>query len=96
MSFPNPTLGPWGIKSPNPKFIAIHAAIAHALHLSGAGEVFDRILDAYSGSSATAPSGPRVFERDLGGEDLAVRLSVMALLGQEEERDGRRSLVAAI
>lgn len=78
VTFPNHAPGIWGVKAPNPKFIAIHAAIAHALHLSGAGEVFDKILDEYSDSAADTPSGLRAFERDLGSEDLAVHLSVMA------------------
>ncbi|OBZ70793.1 hypothetical protein A0H81_09242 [Grifola frondosa] len=36
-----------GIPLPNPKFIAIQAAIAHVLHLSGAGEVIDAVIDRF-------------------------------------------------
>lgn len=32
------------IDTPSPRLLAIHRAIAHILHLSGAGEYIDRIL----------------------------------------------------
>jgi len=31
----------------NPIFIALHAGIARVLHMSGAGEVLDQIIDRY-------------------------------------------------
>jgi hypothetical protein len=33
-----------GLEVPEPRFVAMHAAIAHVLHLSGAGEVFDNLM----------------------------------------------------
>ncbi|KAK7690767.1 hypothetical protein QCA50_005866 [Cerrena zonata] len=40
---------------PNPHFIAIHAAIAGILHMSGAGKFFDELLDKYGGDDDSAP-----------------------------------------
>ncbi|KAG2078426.1 hypothetical protein BDR04DRAFT_1138076 [Suillus decipiens] len=36
-----------GIPLPNPTFIALHAAVAHILHLSGAAKVIDKIYDTF-------------------------------------------------
>jgi hypothetical protein len=45
---------------PNPIFIALHAGIARVLHMSGAGEVLDQIIDRYDkqgGSSGLRKHG---------------------------------------
>jgi hypothetical protein len=36
------------IPLPNPHYLAIHAAIAGVLHMSGAGRFFDELLDEYT------------------------------------------------
>lgn len=36
-----------GMGLPEPKFIALHAAVAHVLHSSGAEKVLDSIYDVY-------------------------------------------------
>jgi len=74
LAFKNNAPREWRLSLLNPKFIDMHAAIANVLRMSGAGEVFDRILDAFSGHFT---SGLR--ERDWGESDLALRLSVLAL-----------------
>jgi hypothetical protein len=63
-----------GIQLPSPTFIALHAAVAHVLHLSGAGEVIDKVYDAFSGGGSTALSGDRASE-----EDFRIRLSLIGL-----------------
>jgi hypothetical protein len=45
---------------PNPKFIALHAALAQILHLSGAGEVIDLVMDRYSKDGPKVPSGSKI------------------------------------
>lgn len=60
---------------PHPKFIAIHAAFAHVLHLSGAGKVMDKVYDRFFGKGPSSmPSGH--ISRN---EDLAFRLASMEL-----------------
>ena len=39
---------PNGTALPDSRFLALHAAIAHVLHMSGAGKVLDLIMDKYS------------------------------------------------
>ncbi|KAG2753627.1 hypothetical protein P692DRAFT_20903204, partial [Suillus brevipes Sb2] len=63
-----------GIQLPSPTFIALHAAVAHVLHLSGAGEVIDKVYDAFSDGGSTALSGDRASE-----EDFRIRLSLIGL-----------------
>ncbi|KAG1775601.1 hypothetical protein EV702DRAFT_1199079 [Suillus placidus] len=63
-----------GIPLPNPTFIALHSAVAHVLHLSGATEVIDRVYDAFFDEGPTVPSGKHANE-----EDFLVRLSLIGL-----------------
>lgn len=58
----------------HPKFIAIHAAVAHVLHLSRAGEVMDMVYDRFFGEGPSVPSG-----HISSNEDLAFRLALMEL-----------------
>lgn len=64
-----------GIPLPNPTFIALHSAVAHVLHLSGAAEVIDRVYDAFFDEGPTVPSGKHATE-----EDFRVRLSLIGLM----------------
>jgi hypothetical protein len=60
---------------PHPKLIAIHAAVAHVIHLSGAGKVMDKVYDRFFGEGPSSmPSGH--ISRN---EDLAFRLALMEL-----------------
>lgn len=63
-----------GIQLPNPTFIALHAAVAHVLHLSGAAEVIDKVYNAFSDEGSTVPSGDRASE-----EDFRIKLSLIGL-----------------
>ncbi|KAG1774105.1 hypothetical protein EV702DRAFT_1200600 [Suillus placidus] len=63
-----------GTPLPHPKIIAIHAAVAHVLHLSGAGEVMDKVCDRFFGEGPSVPSG-----HISSNEDLAFRLALMEL-----------------
>ncbi|KAF8326936.1 hypothetical protein F5887DRAFT_1084097 [Amanita rubescens] len=64
------------IPLPNAQFLAIHAAIARVLHLSGAAEPLDLVMDRFdSGSSSPVPSGK------YGSADLAIRWSLLELFG---------------
>jgi hypothetical protein len=63
-----------GILLPNPTFIALHSAVAHVLHLSGAAEVMDKVYDAFSDEDPTVPSRNRANE-----EDFRIRLSLIGL-----------------
>jgi hypothetical protein len=61
---------------PNPHYIAIHAAIAGILHMSGAGRFFDELLEKYKDDEGNVPavrSWPEL--ETLMGEEL-VRESV--------------------
>jgi len=80
LSFTNHAPHNWAsISLPNSKFIASHAARACVLHFSGAGGMFDKILDEFDDlSEKKLPSGP-VRTRDLGGMDLPSMLSVLSL-----------------
>ncbi|OBZ67892.1 hypothetical protein A0H81_12182 [Grifola frondosa] len=60
-----------GIPLPNPKFVAIHAAIAHILHLSGASEVIDAVMDRFF-KDGVVPAG-RITDDD----DMALRMSLL-------------------
>ncbi|KAF4613468.1 hypothetical protein D9613_007421 [Agrocybe pediades] len=44
------------VKLPDPCFIAIHAAIAGILHMSGAGKFFDELLDDYRDDEGKIPA----------------------------------------
>jgi hypothetical protein len=41
---------------PNPHYIAIHAAIAGILHMSGAGRFLDELLDRYKDDKGNVPA----------------------------------------
>ncbi|TFY74419.1 hypothetical protein EWM64_g9594 [Hericium alpestre] len=43
------------ISLPDPHYIAIHAAIAEILHMSGAGKFFDKVLDRYRDEEDKVP-----------------------------------------
>ncbi|TFY79763.1 hypothetical protein EWM64_g4245, partial [Hericium alpestre] len=62
------------VSLPDPHYIAIHAAIAEILHVSGAGNFFDEILDRY---------------RDEGGEVPPVRcwLELEQMMEEEQLRE---------
>ncbi|OBZ67865.1 hypothetical protein A0H81_12270 [Grifola frondosa] len=60
-----------GTPLPNPKFIAIHAAIAHVLHLSGAGEVIDAVIDRFF-ENGVVPA-----DRVADDDDMALRMSLL-------------------
>ena len=60
-----------GIPLPNPKFIAIQAAIAHVLLLSGAGEIIDAVIDRFF-QGGVVPAG-RITDDD----DMALRMSLL-------------------
>jgi hypothetical protein len=63
-----------GISLPNPTFIALHAAVAHVLHLSGAAEVIDKVYNAFSDDGPMVLAGNRDSE-----EDFRIRLSLIGL-----------------
>ena len=48
-------LGLREIPLPNPKFFAIHAAIAGVLHTSGAGKFLDELLEKYGQDDLVGP-----------------------------------------
>ena len=52
----------------NSIFLTLHAAIAHVLHMSGAGEVLDLIIEKYSGLGPAVPS--QVKNRTVDDYDL--------------------------
>lgn len=61
-----------GMLLPHPKLIAIHAAVAHVIHLSGAGKGMDKVCDRFFGEGPSSmPSGH--ISRN---EDLAFRLAL--------------------
>ncbi|KAG2349888.1 hypothetical protein BDR05DRAFT_994860 [Suillus weaverae] len=64
-----------GIQLPDPRFIALHAAVAHVLHLSGAAEVIDKVYDAFFDEDPAVVSGNRASE-----EDFIIRLSLIGLM----------------
>lgn len=57
---------------PDPKFFAIHAAIAHVLKLTAAGEVLDKVLDTFFDEGHSVPAG-----KTSGMGDLELRLFFM-------------------
>jgi hypothetical protein len=63
-----------GIRHPNPTFIALHAAVAHALHLSDAAGIIDKVYDAFFDEGSTAPPVDRARE-----EDFRIKLSLIGL-----------------
>ncbi|KAG1814646.1 uncharacterized protein BJ212DRAFT_1481852 [Suillus subaureus] len=63
-----------GVPLPNPTLIALHSAVAHVLHISGAAEVIDKVYDAFSDEGPTVPSGNRASE-----DDFRIRLSLIGL-----------------
>ncbi|KIK44097.1 hypothetical protein CY34DRAFT_11271 [Suillus luteus UH-Slu-Lm8-n1] len=66
-----------GIPLPNPTFIALHSAVAHVLHLSGAAEVIDKVYDAFSDDGFATP---------ITNEPAGVRESIHILNGLSETR----------
>jgi hypothetical protein len=64
------------IDLPNPRLLAIHAALAKVLHMSGAGECVDLVMDKFNPGSSSVLSGR------FGGADLDIRLSVLSLFGE--------------
>ena len=63
------------IPLPNAQFLMIHAAIAKVLHLSGAAEPLDLVMDRFDFGSSPVPSGK------YGSADLDIRLSLLDLFG---------------
>lgn len=53
-----------GIHLPNPTLIALHAAVAHVLNLSGAADIIDKVSDQFLDEGPTVPSGNRASRED--------------------------------
>ena len=49
----------YGVPVPNPKYIELHSAVARILHLSGAGEAIDAIMDRFSKHQGGVRSDPK-------------------------------------
>ncbi|KAG1852150.1 hypothetical protein DFJ58DRAFT_728699 [Suillus subalutaceus] len=64
-----------GIELPDLRFIALHAAVAHVLHLSDPSEIIDKVYNAFFDKGFTVPSGNRA-----SGEDFLIRLSLIGLM----------------
>lgn len=62
------------IALPDPSLIALHSAVAHVRHLSGAAKVIDKVYDAFSDEGHTVPSGNRASK-----EDFRIGLSLIGL-----------------
>ncbi|OBZ67919.1 hypothetical protein A0H81_12308 [Grifola frondosa] len=71
----------YGIPLPNPKFIAIHAAIAHVLHLSGAGRVIDEIIDTFFEDGVVPAS------RLTDDDDMALRMALLDIGAHQQSLD---------
>ncbi|KAL6305603.1 hypothetical protein BKA93DRAFT_748875 [Sparassis latifolia] len=56
---------PHDTKLLNPKYIAIHAAVAHVLHLSGAVEILDSAMEKFFKGSVAVPAGKLDGEGDM-------------------------------
>ncbi|KAG1856769.1 hypothetical protein F4604DRAFT_1958484 [Suillus subluteus] len=69
-----------GIELPDPRFIALHAAVAHVLHLSGAAKVIDKVYDVSFDEGFAVPSGNRA-----SGEDFLIRLSLIGLMTNDHQ-----------
>jgi len=69
------------IPLPNAKLIAIHAAVAHVLHMSGAGKELDKILDFFGDCGAAG------VVKDIHSDDLPIRLSLMSLTNTPHQLD---------
>jgi hypothetical protein len=69
-----------GLGVPEPRFIAIHTAIAHVLHLSGAGKVLDNILDEFFD-----PDAMQVPLKRRGYDDRSLKMSLMELAGNRHQ-----------
>jgi hypothetical protein len=63
-------------------FIAIHTAIAHVLHLSGAGQIFDNILDEFFDPD---PDAMQVPIKRRGYDDHSLKISLMVLAGNRHQ-----------
>ena len=46
----------YGVSVPNPKYFELHGAVARILHLSGAGEAIDLIMDRFNKHQGGVPS----------------------------------------
>ncbi|KAG2143983.1 hypothetical protein BD769DRAFT_1420803 [Suillus cothurnatus] len=68
------------IPLPDPRFIALHAAVAHILHLSGAAEVIDKVYYMFSYDDPTMPSRNRA-----SADDLRIRLSLIELMIERDQ-----------
>ncbi|TDL20893.1 hypothetical protein BD410DRAFT_899184 [Rickenella mellea] len=64
-----------GIASPEPRFLALHAAIAHVLNETGIGKFLDLLMERFN------PAESLVSPSKFGGRDLALRAMVMELAG---------------
>lgn len=67
------------ISLPNPRYLAIHAAIAGILHMSAAGKFFDELLDIYKDDEGKAPSVRSWTELEKLMEEGVLRDSVESL-----------------
>ncbi|TDL24181.1 hypothetical protein BD410DRAFT_786266 [Rickenella mellea] len=65
---------PHSIPLPNREFVALHAAVAHVLHMSGAAVVIDEILDHFEDSASAVPGHDSASERDLPARIAATML----------------------
>ena len=70
------------IPLPNPQFLALHAALAQILHMSGAGKAIELYMDRSSQHGPAVPS-PKIRHAD----ELALYLSQMALMGSTVVRE---------
>ena len=71
--------GPRSIPLPNPHYLAIHAAIAGVLHMSGAGKFFDELLNEYKYEVHPGPIRSWL-DLEIKMEEVALRDSVAAML----------------
>ena len=68
------------IPLPNPHYLAIHAAIAGVLHMSGAGRFFDELLDDYKDDEDKIRPIRSWLDLERKWEEGALRDSVAATL----------------
>lgn len=64
-----------GIALPNPRFLALHAAVCHVMHMSGAADVIDKFF-----SNDGSPAGLVALDTERGPRDLHARMAAMVLL----------------
>jgi hypothetical protein len=68
-----------GTSLPEPKFIALHAAVSHVLHSSGAAKVLDSIYDVYSEYSSVLSSEQSHLE------ETTLKLALMQLTSDSHQ-----------